>query len=200
MAAALATSAGSALGRFGASTIVSAPAAPRSRTSFEPLAPSIVARSTDAGAQLDRFTYFYDELAEDGVVRRRTAGLELRYFGRFELELLLERACLRIEALYGGYDLAPYDGGGDRLIAVAARPMAEEAARPIKYARRYAGRAHQTLYRGRQAVYSDGGSSESRRTGRLAGTTPKFRKGAPAVSPTTARLSAAESSRGKCSG
>ncbi len=88
------------------------------------------ARSTDHGAQLDRFTYFYDVVAEDGIVRRRTTGLELRYFGRFELELLLERAGLVVEALYGGYDLSPYGAESDRLIAVAARPADEPAQHP----------------------------------------------------------------------
>ena len=93
------------------------------------------ARTTDLGAQLDRFTYFYDEIAEDGTVRRRTASLELRYFGRFELELLLERAGLRVEALYGDYDLAPYTGDAGRLVAVAARPMAGDGPNRAKYAR-----------------------------------------------------------------
>ena len=87
------------------------------------------ARSTDLGAQLDRFTYFYDVVGEDGIVRRWTTGLELRYFGRFELELLIERAGLVVEALYGGYDLAPFSGESERLIAVAARP---DAARPME--------------------------------------------------------------------
>ena len=80
------------------------------------------ARSTDLGAQLDRFTYFYDAVAGDGTVRRLTSGLELRYFGRFELELLLERAGLVVEGLYGGYDLAPYGCDSERIVAVAARP------------------------------------------------------------------------------
>ena len=93
------------------------------------------ARTTDVGAQLDRFTYFYDEVAEDGTVRRRTSGLELRYFGRFELELLLDSADLVIQALFGGYDLSPYSGDGDRLIAVAARPMDRTARNQDKYAR-----------------------------------------------------------------
>ncbi len=79
------------------------------------------ARSTDLGAQLDRFTYFYDEVGADGAVRRRTSGLELRYFGRFELELLLERGGFAVEALYGSYDLAPFETESERLIAVAVK-------------------------------------------------------------------------------
>jgi SAM-dependent methyltransferase len=93
------------------------------------------ARSTDLGAQLDRFTYFYDEVAEDGTLQRTTSGLELRYFGRFELELLLERAGLVVEAIYGGYDLAPFRGDSDRLIVVAARPRGDNQPNRVKYAR-----------------------------------------------------------------
>jgi SAM-dependent methyltransferase len=79
------------------------------------------ARSTDLAAQLDRFTYLYDEVREDGTVRRRTAELALRYFGRHELELLLERAGFAVEALYGSYDLAPFASESERLIAVAVK-------------------------------------------------------------------------------
>ncbi|MCC6174599.1 MAG: class I SAM-dependent methyltransferase [Chloroflexi bacterium] len=79
------------------------------------------ARSTDVAEQLDRYTYFYDEVDDDGVVRRTTTELALRYFGRFEFELLLERAGFLVEALYGSYDLAPFTVGSERLIAVAVR-------------------------------------------------------------------------------
>ena len=79
------------------------------------------ARSTDLAGQVDRFTYFYDVVREDSTVARHTAELELRYFGRFELELLLERADFAVEALYGSYDLAPFTSESERLIAVAVK-------------------------------------------------------------------------------
>ena len=79
------------------------------------------ARSTDLAEQVDRFTYFYDTVREDGAVVRRTAELALRYFGRFELELLLERAGFAVEALYGSYDLTPFQAESERLIAVGVR-------------------------------------------------------------------------------
>jgi hypothetical protein len=79
------------------------------------------ARSTDHAEQVDRYTYFYDETLEDGTLRRSTTALELRYFGRFELELLLELSGLMTEAFYGSYDLAPFAMGSERLIAVGAR-------------------------------------------------------------------------------
>ncbi|MGE3267454.1 MAG: class I SAM-dependent methyltransferase [Chloroflexota bacterium] len=79
------------------------------------------ARSTDHGEQVDHYTYFYDRTGEDGLVRRLTVRLDLRYFGRFELELLLTQAGLVPEAFYGSYDLAPFAAGSERLIALAAR-------------------------------------------------------------------------------
>jgi len=83
------------------------------------------ARATDLAAQVDHFTYFYDELREDGTVARRTARLALRYFGRFELELLLGRAGFAVEALYGSYDLAPFASDSERLIVVAVKTARE---------------------------------------------------------------------------
>jgi SAM-dependent methyltransferase len=79
------------------------------------------ARSTDHGEQVDHYTYFYDEVGDDSVVRRSVVRLDLRYFGRFELELLLRQAGLVPEAFYGTYDLAPFAAGCDRLIVVAER-------------------------------------------------------------------------------
>ncbi len=80
------------------------------------------ARSTDHGEQIDHYTYFYDEVGEDQLVRRSIVRLDLRYVGRYELELLLRQAGFIPEAFYGSYDLAPYASGSERLIAVAARP------------------------------------------------------------------------------
>jgi SAM-dependent methyltransferase len=81
------------------------------------------ARSTDHGEQVDHYTYFYDEVGSDALVRRSVVRLDLRYFGRFELELLLQQAGLVPEAFYGSYDLAPFAAGSERLIAVAAREI-----------------------------------------------------------------------------
>jgi SAM-dependent methyltransferase len=81
------------------------------------------ARSTDHGEQVDHYTYFYDEVGADAVVRRSIVRLDLRYFGRFELELLLQQAGFVPETFYGSYDLAPFAAGSERLIAVAAREI-----------------------------------------------------------------------------
>ena len=76
-------------------------------------------RRTDHAEQLDRLLQVYDECGADGVVRRTSVELAVRYFTRFELELLLERAGLEIEALFGDYELTPYEATSSRLLAVA---------------------------------------------------------------------------------
>jgi SAM-dependent methyltransferase len=78
-----------------------------------------VARRTDHGRQLDQLIHLYDETGLDGVVRRTVVELELRYFARFELELLLERAGFVVEAVFGDYDLSPFGSASERLIVVA---------------------------------------------------------------------------------
>lgn len=78
-----------------------------------------VRRRTDHAAQVDRLLHLYDESGPDGLVRRMVVELELRYFTRFELELLLERAGFFVEALFGDYDLTPFGPTSPRLIAVA---------------------------------------------------------------------------------
>jgi SAM-dependent methyltransferase len=76
-------------------------------------------RRTDHAAQVDRLLQIYDETDATGIVRRTSVELSVRYFARFELELLLERAGLEIEALFGDYELTPYHATAPRLIAVA---------------------------------------------------------------------------------
>jgi SAM-dependent methyltransferase len=78
-----------------------------------------VVRRTDHAAQLDRILYIYDETTADGAVKRTSAEIQLRYFSRFELELLLERAGFVIEAVFGDYDLTPFGPQSQRLITLS---------------------------------------------------------------------------------
>ncbi|MGI9149428.1 MAG: class I SAM-dependent DNA methyltransferase [Chloroflexota bacterium] len=69
--------------------------------------------------QLDELMFFYDEQDERGFLRRSMVELRLRWFTRFELELLLQSAGWEVDALYGSYDLEPYGPSSDRLLVVA---------------------------------------------------------------------------------
>lgn len=72
--------------------------------------------------QTVRHVHVVDRVGVDGSVRRAVVEHVLRYTGRYELEALLEDAGLQLDALYGDYDLAPYDDASDLLIAVARKP------------------------------------------------------------------------------
>jgi SAM-dependent methyltransferase len=63
----------------------------------------------------------FDEAAADGTLRRLAARVELRLVFMPELELLLAAAGLGIADAYGDYELGPYHGAAERMIAVVRR-------------------------------------------------------------------------------
>lgn len=67
-------------------------------------------------------TFFYDRLRADGTTQRVAATFALRYIGRYELELLLDRAGFTDITIYGSYDLEPFTDASERMIAVARLP------------------------------------------------------------------------------
>ena len=69
--------------------------------------------------QRDELTFFYDEQNEEGYLRRSSVSLALRWFTRFELELLLERGGWQVEEVYGSYDLDAYGPESERLITIS---------------------------------------------------------------------------------
>lgn len=77
---------------------------------------------SDFAAQLLHATFFYDEVDEEGTVRRTLAPFSLRYVSRTEIELLLTGAGYELEALYGNYDLSAYVHDSPKLLVVARRP------------------------------------------------------------------------------
>jgi len=70
--------------------------------------------------QLDDLLLFYDEQDERGYLRRTNVELRLRWFTRYELELLLETAGWRVEEVYGDYELEPFGPSSPRLLVIAA--------------------------------------------------------------------------------
>jgi SAM-dependent methyltransferase len=85
-----------------------------------------VIRRPKPSEQLDELMFFYDEQDERGYLRRSMVELRLRWFTRFELELLLESAGWRLDEVYGSYDLEPFGPASDRILIVA-RPARDRA-------------------------------------------------------------------------
>jgi SAM-dependent methyltransferase len=77
----------------------------------------------DLERQLIHTTYMVDELDAEGHVRRTLFPFSLRYVFRYELELLLRHAGFEVEAIYGSYELDPFSGDSEKLIAVARKPQ-----------------------------------------------------------------------------
>lgn len=76
----------------------------------------------DSAEQRMDTVFFYDRLRADGRVERIAAPFTFRYVGRYELQLLLERAGYTDVTFYGSYDLEPFTAASERMIAVAVRP------------------------------------------------------------------------------
>lgn len=78
-------------------------------------------REIDAGEQIEHVTLFVDEIDAHQPISRHVFEFDLRYVYRFELELLLDKAGFQVEAMYGSYQLEPFCGESEHLLAVARR-------------------------------------------------------------------------------
>lgn len=78
-------------------------------------------RTVDLAEQIMHVTFMYDQVADNGEMRRTLAMFDLRYLWRFEAELLLDKAGYAVEAVYGSWDLAPLMSDSERLILIARR-------------------------------------------------------------------------------
>ncbi|RMF31366.1 MAG: class I SAM-dependent methyltransferase [Chloroflexi bacterium] len=63
----------------------------------------------------------YEEILPDGAVHQTAVSMTLRYTFPAELRLLVERAGLTLEGLYGDYGWGPYEEGSPRMIGVGVR-------------------------------------------------------------------------------
>jgi len=77
-----------------------------------------VLQRADPLRQVLDLVYIYDEVDPEGRVRRVLLPLRLRYLFPAEARLLLERAGFAVEAVYGSYEMEPFDATGDRMIFV----------------------------------------------------------------------------------
>ena len=75
----------------------------------------------DLTQQMRHLVYLLDEIDTGGQVRRVRIPFSLRYFYRYEVELLLRSAGFAIETIYGDYNQTPYEGHSPRMIFQARR-------------------------------------------------------------------------------
>lgn len=73
----------------------------------------------DRSLQCNECEVTYEISEADGVTRRVTEKIILRYVFRYELEHLLVRAGFRVVTLYGDYDRSPFADESPALIVVA---------------------------------------------------------------------------------
>lgn len=66
-------------------------------------------------------TWMYDEIGEDGTVKRTVVPTTLHYYFLSELSLLLQVAGLSVDVAFGDFDHSPFEEGAPRMIVVAAK-------------------------------------------------------------------------------
>ncbi len=95
------------------------------RTFIEPESGCMVMQQSvsdlDRSSQRMFITWIYDELGQDGAVRRTVAPLTLHYYFPAEMELLLRLTGLEKVAFYGDYEGGPFEDGCPRMIVAARR-------------------------------------------------------------------------------
>ena len=72
----------------------------------------------DRTTQSRSYLHIYDEMLPDKNITRLIAEFSLRYIYRYEMALLLDKAGLGVEALYGSHDFDDYAGNSDHMIFV----------------------------------------------------------------------------------
>jgi SAM-dependent methyltransferase len=92
-----------------------APGLPGSRTE------AFFQQRFDAARQVTVARYWLDTVGTDGLVRRESLELELRWFHRFELERLLTAHGFTITAVFGDFDGSEYVDGCPQLLVLARK-------------------------------------------------------------------------------
>jgi SAM-dependent methyltransferase len=80
-----------------------------------------VAQQIDAASQTNYVSFFYDEVAHDGALRRHATQFAMRWIYRNELEHLLARCGFALQHVYGSYDLDPFRSDSEIMLAVAQK-------------------------------------------------------------------------------
>ncbi|MGE0539902.1 MAG: class I SAM-dependent methyltransferase [Dehalococcoidia bacterium] len=73
----------------------------------------------DPSTQTRHVVHIFEELHTDGAARRWVTEYDLRFIGRYEVELLLMQAGFQIISLHGDYDLNPLNAESERMLVLA---------------------------------------------------------------------------------
>ena len=73
----------------------------------------------DYSAQILDITWIFEEMNDEGLIRRRLARQSLRIFTRDEVKLLLHSCGWQEPEIYGDYDRRPYEDESERLIGIS---------------------------------------------------------------------------------
>lgn len=80
-----------------------------------------VAQWADVAQQLINVVFMYDIIDSNQRVERQSAAFAMRWLWRYEIEHLLARAGFQVAAIYGDYELNPYDSSSEQIIVVARK-------------------------------------------------------------------------------
>lgn len=78
-------------------------------------------RSVDLAAQLQETLFIYEQVFDDGRVRKTPCPFTVRYLWRNEGELMISAAGFTVEDVWGDFDGSPYSGASDHLIFLARK-------------------------------------------------------------------------------
>ena len=73
----------------------------------------------DRVEQMMQVTWIYDEIGDEGDLKRTVVPVLIRYFFYNEIALLLELCGCEVEAVYGDFDRIPFEDTVPRMIIVA---------------------------------------------------------------------------------
>ncbi len=77
----------------------------------------------DRVTQILQVDWIYDEIHDDGTVKRLVAPHLLRYVFYYELKYLLEKVGFEVEAVYGSTEEDPFEDGSERMIVYARKAV-----------------------------------------------------------------------------
>ncbi len=75
----------------------------------------------DRARQVTDVRYWLDTVAPDGIVRRETMNLSMRWFERFELERLVEAHGFEVRHVFGDFDGSVYGDASPQLVLLARK-------------------------------------------------------------------------------